>query len=163
SYPFASFPFADCERGSTSPEWIQYEFARSRGHLDDTIKYFCRKSISSAIFGFELPMSYRGNIRPHVLQSDTIRIHCISVAAIILNFSRAMTTDLNWSPNAAKRLGLALCIVKETVVAWMESSRNGKTRRDFNGDPMAEIQSQFCQIRAKKNVPLWQVIKKKSA
>src|SRR6185437_11115347 len=108
-------------------------------------------------------MAHRGNVSPNVLQRDPLRIHRISMTAIILDLLTAMPAKLDWRSNPAECSCPSLCVVEKTVVTGMKATGYWKTGGYFDRYPMSKFHAQFAQVCPQQHVPFRKVIKKKRA
>ena len=100
----------------------------------------------------------RFDVGPDILKSNSFRIHRISMAPVVLNFSATMPTDLNGRTYASKCIGFPFGVVKETVVARVKSAGNGKACADFDRNPMTKIEPLLIQKAPKENIPFGEVV-----
>src|ERR1035438_2562879 len=94
----------------------------------------------------EFPVSYRRDIRPDILQVDALRIHRVTVAAIILHLAATMPACLDRCADAPECFGLPLRVVEQAVMAWMEPPRNGETGGNLDSNPVAEVHLQRSKV-----------------
>src|SRR5258708_4518775 len=80
------------------------------------------------------------------------------MATVVLHLSSAVSAGQNWSANTTKRLRLTFRVVKEAVVAWMQSSLNRHAGGNLDCNPMTKLHVQLVQVRAEKHIPLRQVV-----
>src|SRR6185295_374698 len=103
-------------------------------------------------------MAYRWDVGPNVFQVDPFGVHCISMSAIIPDFTIAMAAAFNWRPDLAEGLRTAFREVQQTVVARIKTARDRKATLHVDGDCMAERHSGVHQMRAKHDVPPGEVV-----
>lgn len=104
-------------------------------------------------------MPNRRNIRPDILKVDALRIHRISVAAVVLNVAATVSAYLDWRANASERFWLPLCVVQQAIVARVQSPGNRETSGHLNCDPVAEVHAELGEVRAEQYVPLGKIVK----
>ncbi len=84
-------------------------------------------------------MPNRRYVGPYILERNAVRVHGISMTAVILYFLSAMSAGKDRRADTMEGGRLAFRVVQEAVMAWMETPGNRKARTDFYGDPVAEI------------------------
>src|SRR5271169_2959757 len=100
--PSSAAPFANRVSGAAAAERIEQDIARPGRHLHDPIDNFRRECIGSTPAALEFPVADRGNVRPHVLQIDTERVHGAAMAAIVPDLTTAMETCFDRGPDLAE-------------------------------------------------------------
>jgi len=124
SKPTPVLLFADGKGGAAPAERIQDQVARARAHFDYPVQDLRGEGVRPPLSRLELPVAHRGYVGPYILEVDAFWVHGVTVPAIVLDFSSAMTARLDGRPDPPERLGPAFRVVEETVVAGVEPSRN---------------------------------------
>jgi len=85
------------------------------------------------------------------------------MAAIILYLATTMAALEYRSANSMKCIWFALRVIEKTVMGRMKAAWNWQTGGYFDSNPMAEFHTKARKKRAKKHIPLWEVIEKERA
>ena len=85
-------------------------------------------------------MAYRWDIVPYVCEIQPCGIQPFTMPTVVLDITAAVSALENRDSRPIEDSRLAFGEVQKTVVGWIESTRNGQSRLNVDGDPMAKCQ-----------------------
>ena len=108
-------------------------------------------------------MTHRRGVRPHVFKVHTVRIHGVTVAAVVVDLAAAMPASLDRRSDLAERLWFALREIKQAVMAGVEPARYRKAAFHVDRDVVAEAHALLHEVGAEHDVPPGNVVDEQRA